>query len=550
VPSWRSMLGRDLAIPLAKMFGRSWGNPSEAPRADDQLVRERRYRLLWDLYQGTAFDNEDRWRDYKGTYSLYRQVRQLWDHAHALVEFYTTHIWTGSLAKDGLNLPNGVRNAVPLVIEPGDEDLAAAIGQLWSWWVFQEQKDLLVRYTAALGETLVELVDDVEKGRVYIDVVWPGKVADIQLDISGNITSYEIKYEAEDSKGDTFTYRRVVDKESFRFYRDDELVRTVENPYGFVPARWFRHHRVLGVRGEPAIWSTQGQLDEVNSLFSNIIDKAHVSLRAPVLISGNVSSGAFQRALSSIVGTAKRVATGDLDVPTSGREELNILQGPQGTQISTIELEISEAGEALDRLIASIERKCPEITYYEKLRDMTQITGPSADNLMGDVAHRVRQVAGSYDAHLIALCQMGVAIAGWRRGRREGGWVEDTPDRAKFDGFDLESWEQGDLDFDIMPRPLVHPSEEDTLRVIGLRRQVIPIYPIEQAAMDAGYDEDTVAEWMAQAKREGTWPPIEQQMAKVEMEMAEKPGAPPGNPGRPPGIKDRRTTASSNGSRR
>ena len=157
---------------FARRYVRSWGNPEQQIEAADQRVRSERYARLWDLYTGVAFDDMTAWAEYRRHHGLYRQIRLLWDHAHSLVEFYATHIWSGSLAEDGLDLPDGVDNAVPLA-QDTDPKLAAAVGQLWLWWNFQEQMTMIPRYGAALGEVMVELIDDVERGKILMEMIWP-----------------------------------------------------------------------------------------------------------------------------------------------------------------------------------------------------------------------------------------------------------------------------------------------------------------------------------------------------------------------------------------
>src|SRR4030095_16169017 len=137
------------------LFYRTWGGPDTQQQASEVDLRVYRYQRLWDYYQGTAFDDVEAWAKYRQAFGLYRQIRLVWDHVHALVEFYATHVWSGTLSLHGESLPDGVQNAIPLA-EDTDHELVVAIGQLWSWWNFQEQMTTLVRYTAALGEFLVE----------------------------------------------------------------------------------------------------------------------------------------------------------------------------------------------------------------------------------------------------------------------------------------------------------------------------------------------------------------------------------------------------------
>lgn len=558
---------------VKRAFMRTWGIPPEETEAADWSTRQYRYHRLWDLYQGTAFDDVSAWAEYRRQHGLYRQIRLVWDHVHALVEFYATHVWPGSLAADGRDLPDGVENAIPLA-QDTDPALAAAIGQLWTWWNFQESMVMLVRYTAALGETLVELHDDPDTGKVRMKVIWPGYVVGIDLNDEGDVRGYALEYRAWDRVQQRwYVYRREVDRESFRFYRDGEPFdpgegAVIANPYGFVPACWFRHTRIIGVRGEPAVWSTQGELDEANALFAHLIDKTHVSLESPIVVSGNLAAGSLQKAIDKMRTGLSRVFTEKQADPYAQRESINVLEGPAGTRVETIEIRISEATQALDRIIAGIERKCPEVTFYEQLRAMTQITGPAADRLLGDVSHKLRTIAAGYDRQLIKLLQMGVAIGGWRANR--GDWNDTVPlgdaDRVpvggdtaadasvsrlsvaqrKFLPFDLDSYPAGRLDLNIMPRQLIRQTVQEHYQDLLLKKQVLdPLIPTEQLAIEAGYDEKVVARWTREAeqRQEDALRAMQQAAGPgdtTKERSPNPPGAPPGGPGRPPNPPSRR----------
>ena len=553
------------SIISARTFLRTWGSPEHAYAAREQDVRAYRYQRLWDLYQGTAFNDLAAWGEYRRAFSLYRQTRIIWDHVHQLVEFYATHIWSGSLADDGLHLPDGVPNAIPLA-EDTDETLAAAIGQLWLWWNFQETMTLLVRYTAALGECLVEIKDDPKRGKILIDIIWPSYVRDIRLDEAGNVKYYCVEYQVLDPDTNMpFTYRREVDDEFFRTFKDGESYdyiknplpigtepygeaigapgmldvgitldgAKIDNPYGFAPAVWFRHHRMLGVRGEPAVWATQAELDEINQLFSHMLDKAHVSLEAPIVVSGNIAPNALHRALNSMVGSVKRTFTEDLDEPRGDMESLNILEGPAGTEVKTIELKISEATQALDRIVAGIERKCPEITFYQQLREMTQLTGPAASRVLGDVDRKVRAIAAGYDRQLIKLHQMGISMASMRANEGLEGWSEKTDDQQKFATFNEGDFRAGKLNHNIMPRDIVPMSPLDRYQLLLVKKQVLDIIPQTQLAKEGGYDLAEAEAWQAE------WDKQQEEKQQQALEQAEAtavikrpPGAPAGGPQR------------------
>jgi hypothetical protein len=108
---------------------------------------------------------------------------------------------------------------------------------------------------------------------------------------------------------------------------------------------------------------------------------------------------------------------------------------------------------------------------YQRLREMSALTGPAAARLMGDVSGRVQEVASNYDTQSIKLFQMAAAVGGFRFREGREGWRERTEQRQKFGPFDLNSYARGQLNMSIAPRPLVPFTEADTVEMQGKRLQ-------------------------------------------------------------------------------
>lgn len=165
---------------------------------------------------------------------------------------------------------------------------------------------------------------------------------------------------------------------------------------------------------------------------------------------------------------------------------------------------------------------------------MTQITGSGASRLLGDVDHKYRSAAVGYDTELKRLIRKGIAVAGWRRGNGDGIWgLPNRPDLKTFDGFTIDDYHNQSIQFDILPRMLVPATEEETLRLIVLKRKALPFFPDEQAGKEAGYDEESVRKWIDEfeAKQEEEF--ARRQETEVEITEANRsPGAPPGGPQR------------------
>lgn len=421
------------------------------------------YRLLWALYANDIFESTQLWGYYRAQFRLYRQIRALYNPVRRLCDFYGGAIYPGVLTLDGERLPEGVPLAIPLA-EDTDPALKAALGVFWRWTNMQALKSVVVRYGAIAGNVLVELVDDPATGKVTAGVVWPALIQDIDQDRSGNVLGYTLRYLATDDDGYQYEYRKVVDKRQIATYRDGEphgydgAPAVTPNPYGFVPAVWCKHREIGSNFGAPAIHGSIGKLDELNSLASHAHDQIHKVIEAPMVLWTGGGG------LKNLVGkAAKRGATDEMAFPVADRESVQLLQGPADGKTSSLvgNLPLAEAVVYMTNLVGEIEQDHPELAMYRELRAMSQVTGPAAARLMGDVGGLVQETAAGYDHQMTKLMQMAVAIAGWRLA--SGDWGEGDRHQAAFKGFDLDSYARGDLDFDISPRPLIPQTRREQL---------------------------------------------------------------------------------------
>lgn len=410
------------------------------------------YAYRWHLYQNDIFEDAAAWYAYRQHHGLYRYIRPIYNPVRRLVDFYAGIIYPGVLAADGKRLPDGTQLAIPLA-EDTDPKLRAAIGQLWQWSNWQTGKNLFVRYGAALGDVAVEVVDEVDRGKVTFDIIWPGLIADMELDATGNVKRYEIEYDAEDDAGAVHTYRKVVDsdwivelKDGEPFQYDENIPAVRPNPYGFAPLVWVKHTDLGGDHGAPAARNL-GKIDELNELASHAHDRAHAVLSSPILVAGK-----GVQALNAATTEAKRVATQDMSNPTAGRETVKVLKAEDGS-MSTVQLPEGEALSYIAKLIEEIESDHPELEMYNQLRAMSQVTGPAAERMIGDAAAYIQDARANYDTQSIKLFQMAMAIGGWRA--NSGAWGALNRQQQPFVAFDLDSYMAGDLDFEIAPRPIV-----------------------------------------------------------------------------------------------
>ena len=528
---------------------RAYGTPDRAEEVSDQLIRAYRYELLFQVAQGVAYDDLTLWADYRSKFGLYRNTRHLWNHAAALLDFYAYRVWSGTIPDDGMNLPDGVENMVPFAPDT-EAILAAAAAALLLDWSFQDRASIFVRNTAILGEQLLELKDYPESGRISLETIWPAFVKEIDLNEAGDVQSFVLEYKVTEKISKpgggvqevSYVYRRESDRTSFRTYRNGQpfaypdgrggkVPPTVPNPYGFVPAVWMRHHKTTGIRGESALVGTLAAADEVNSLLSHLMDKTHVALRSPVVVSGNFALNALQRAIGSLQSMAKRGPTNDYGDGNDFREEQDILEAPAGTRVETIDVNLAQAREVVTDLKAGVEKNIPETTVFEEMRTMTQITGPAAARLFGDVEPKYRTIAsGSYDRSLVKLIQMGISMSGWRV--NNGDWdgtrtVDDvgkpiaglTERQERFRSFNLGSYGQGKMNLVIMPRQLFPATLEERLTQAETKRRVLPSLPETVVAEELGYDPTDFEGWVADAEAKA----VADQQRQLEMAIASRP---------------------------
>jgi hypothetical protein len=471
------------------------------------------YSLLWAYYNNALFDrtaslgNSSVWSAYKSAYTLYRNIRLIYNPTRRLVDFYAGQVYPGVLSVDGSTLPDGVPMAIPFEHDT-PSTLTAAIAQFWQWSNWQAKKAVMVRYGAALGSVLIEVTDDPERGKVSAEIVWPGFVSDLELDPAGNVKGYALEYlslDAEENR--SFLYRKEVDGDYYRYYRDGQPYNygsgtTVPNSYGFVPAVWVKHSDTGSDVGSPAIAGSLGKIDELNNLASHVHDQIHKVIGAPLVL---WSSGSLQ----NLFGATKRGATSEFPEPTADTESVLMLKGPPDGKVDSLAgaLSLADSMTYMQQLMTEIERDHPELTVFEELRTMSQVTGPAASRLVAPAISRLAEAAANYDRQSVKLFQMAVAIGGMRAS--SGAWGNLSRQQQKFSSFSLDSYTRGDLDLAILPRPVLIPTKLETAQEkqaiwTGVGLAVKAGVPLSIILEDEGWSEEDIARLKAAKAAEPT----------------------------------------------
>jgi hypothetical protein len=336
-----------------------------------------------------------------------------------------------------------------------------------------------VTYGASMGDTFAKIEDDVEAGRVRLVPVKPEYVKDVDFSTTNHITYLKEEYSYYDREADkVFKFTGVYTKDEFKTFRDDQAYgyggndAVYDNPYGFVPWIYSPHIESDAMPGRPALRGFRA-LEEVNSLSSRVTDYLHTQAKTPILLSG----------------------MGKLDVEKSANPEKDKLliltsDSPDGQKHDLQgNLQLSEAREHINSILSELKERNIEATTWQRLREMNDISGRAVRLMLGDVEGRRNGVAVNYNAAHVSGFRQLVAIGGMRFKEGKGGWKQRTEQQKLFSPFDLNSYERGDLDFQLMTRPLV---ADDDLEIQQARMTKAQAWQAETEAIDLAQQKGTL----------------------------------------------------------
>lgn len=416
---------------------------------NDFAARRLRYAVAWAWYENTAYRDIHKWaRKYRIDYALYRYIRNVYNPAYRLGEFYKDHLFGGRLDRDA-----GDQGAIPLGAEP---EVREAISQVWDWSNWYSRKDVLTLWGTVLGDVMVEVVDDPVRERVYLNVLHPATFESLDLDNYGNTKGYVIsKKIPHPETGRAVVYREIVSRDGelvvYSTYLNGELYAMPGNPeaqwdapYGFVPLVAIKHNDVGVDWGWSEYHPMRSKVHEADDLASKMSDHIR-KVVDPIWVMKGIAEH------SSAKFTQQDPDDMTADRPAPEREELNaIWNAPKDSSIEAMiyPLTISDALQHIDNILAEIERDYPELR-----KDINTASGAASGRALRvarqTVSTKVQQRRANYDKGLIAAQQMALSIGGMR------GYFP----------FDLDSYERGDLDHTILNRPVFEADPLDKLEI-------------------------------------------------------------------------------------
>jgi len=453
----------------------------EPTNFEDFEARKVRYQMLWAWYENTAYRNIHTWaKAYRNKFSLYKYIRNVYNPAYRLTEFWKMMIWGGVLDPHAAE-----KEAVPIVTD--SDELRDSIAFLWNASNWPLNKDKVVLWGCALGDVAIKVVDDPGHKEMRLEVIHPATLKEVELDRRGHVKSYEIE-ETRELEGKEVTYlERVTRGEGetvkFETFADDKLYAwneqadTWEEPYGFIPLVVIQHNDVGFNYG----WSEMHPLRSKDYIRKAIDPVWLFNFRKPKTTAQVEHSDATS------------------DVPDPGREEMPALYvsepSAKGQPLVTDMIDLEKTTIAIQKVIEELERDMPELQM-----DIWTVggytTGKALRTARQRVERKVIQRRPTYDSALMRAHQMAIGIGGWRN-------------YPGYDGFNLESYEKKDLEHYIpATRSIFKTDQLDQIEIkqsfwtVVMDAEVNKHVPMEMVLEDLGWPKSKIVEYMSKRVEE------------------------------------------------
>lgn len=427
-------------------------------------ARRLRYEMYWAFYESTIYRNIHKWSvRMKVDYGLYRWIRAIYNPSFRIGEFWKSHIWGGFLdpeAGDGKFKPSAIPIRVPKSNVNMENALRMAISQAWLDSNFAVNKDIWTLHGAVLGDLPMMVVDDVERGKVYIDAIHPGTLQEVTLDDRGNVKGYILAERRRDPENSNrvVTYNEVAKRDGdgvvYQTYRDGQPYDWSGNGeewsvgYGFIPMVLIRHIDVGLDWGWSELHPGRFKFMELDDLASKTHDHIRKNVDPPWFFSG-VSKSKSQN-------TIKRTREDPTeDRPEPEREQIPAIYAtnPQAkaTPLVVSDLDLEAVNSALGNLFSELEKDYPELQWDERAAIQTN-SSRAIRVARQKVENKVIQRRETYDNGLKRILQMAMSIGAMRK---YNGYTDISPD----------SYGRDELQFFIDNRPVFGKDPLDELEI-------------------------------------------------------------------------------------
>ena len=464
--------------------------PQEWRGWNDYNCRLSRYEVYEGYYHNLAYHTIMSYsQTLKVVESLYKHVRGVYNPVKRLVEAYVAKTYGGML-----DIHQARKGVIP--IETEDDRVRTAITTLWKDSQWGQKKSLYTRYGAKVGDSFIKVVDDIQKGQVRLEVLDPAKIKELEVDPDGTITKvvifYYLRYEQRN-----YSYQETITPDRFEIESEyegafplngrNERVTEWDNEYGFVPMVHAQHMDVGMTYGAPAAHGSLHKINELNDLASILNDGMRRQVNLP-MVSINAKIGALDFGSDQSSNT-----TNPADKPAKDTMDVINLVGSGNNQpdLKTLPptIDIANGLQNIVNIQTEIENDCPELALH-RLRDSGNLTAPGVRSAYDDAIAKFQEARGNYDTQLIAAQKMALAIGGFRN-------------YAGYQGFNLLSLENGQVDHQIQERPIINDSMSLTERadytLRGLQQNAPKVFFTK-----IGWSEDEADDMIASAQTQNS----------------------------------------------
>lgn len=400
-----------------------------------------RYEIFDGYYNNIAYNRLVTYAEgLKRNERLYKHIRGVYNPVARLVDLYVSKVYPSSLDTE-----TAQGGAIPII--DATPALEQAIIALWKASNWGQKKNVYVRNGVRFGDSYIKIVDDVENGRVFMQVVDPRKVKRVVHDATGRVIEIEFKFQVEMSVHNWKTVGLIITPETFKttvngvqtaIFKNGrgELVPEWDNEYGFVPVQHVMHTDIDKDYGANAFYTQLHKINELNDLASINNDGARKQANMPlVTIGASVGNVDF--------GSNESESTSENKDDKPRKDTVRTLDLPEGADIKalppTIDLMATLAN--IQELLAELERDMPELSLH-RLRGGSNITAPGINAVYNDAVSRIESKQGIYNDGLIKAQKMAIGIGGMRGYKG-------------YETFNLMSIESGGLDHNINPVQII-----------------------------------------------------------------------------------------------